>query len=518
MMEGVGTVIQKIRNRFQVLRKSSTGLTALAGYAAMLSAMVVGVFTVPMALRFLSPEEFGLWNIVGQSLGYLLLLDLGVSWSASRMLVGPLRAGDRDETGAWWTVLLTVLIVQALLILALGWACRPWIISFFDVPPALRETAEWLWMGMLLINCVQLPFRALSAVLFCQDRWYLMHSVSIVASWLNLLVFAALLLAGWRTSAYVAASALSVGASIGLWWYAVRRSRVALPFDLKLLRRDYLRRLFGYSSSLFIVGLAGQLTLMSQSIVIGKILGLGAVAAFVVSSKSAAILIQIYRRGLDAYYPRWMQIYTDGDPGEVCRQWRNSMNWLLPLSVAGAIGVLVLNRSFSLLYGGAGNHEGRTFDLLLACGLLVQVFVQSMYFVFPLSSRVRAWAIAGLADAAVQIAAGIVFTRWFGACGLLIGGILGSALVSVPFMILRAPAELGVSRRLMLAGFGKWFATGAVCLGACYGVLMFQTGAVNESWKPSPVELGLMLALAAASAAFVIGRRQWTGHVTGASA
>ena len=484
----------------------------------MVSTMVVGVFTVPLALRFLSPEEFGLWNVVGQSLGYLLLLDFGVSWSASRMLVGPLRAGDREEIGAWWTVLLTVLVAQAVVILALGWAFRSFIISFFDVPPSLHATAEWLWLGMLVINCIQLPFRALSAVLFCQDRWYLIHAVSILASWLNLIGFATLLSCGWRTSAYLAASAISVGTSICLWCFSVRRSRVSLPFDPWLLRLDHLKKLFGYSGSLFLVGLAGQLAVMSQAIVIGKIVGLGAVAAFVVSSKSAAVLIQIFRRGLDAYYPRWMQVYTDGRREEVCRQWRTCMNWLLPLAIAGAIGILVLNRSFSLLYGGAGNHEGRTFDLLLACGLLVQFFVQSMYFVFPLSSRVRAWAIAGLADAVVQIAAGIVFTRWFGACGLLIGAILGSALVSVPFMILRAPAELGVSRRVMLAGFGKWFATGAVCLGACYGVLLFQTGAVNESWKPSPVELGLMFALAAASVAFVIGRRRWAASTNAASA
>ena len=511
-------MIQTIRRKIDDLRKSPTGLTALAGYAAMVSTMVVGIFSVPMALRFLSPEEFGLWSIVGQSLGYLLLLDLGVSWSASRMLVGPLRSGDQGEVGAWWTVLITVLMTQAVLILGIGWWFRAVVISFFNVPPELHTEAEWLWTGMLLINCIQLPFRALSAVLFCQDRWYLMHSVSILASWLNLIAFAALLLAGWRTTAYLMASALSVGASIGLWWFAVRRSRVSLPFDLKLLRLDNLRKLFGYSSSLFLVGLAGQLTLMSQAIVIGKIVGLGAVAAFVVSSKSAAVLMQIFRRGLDAYYPRWMQIYTDGNREEVCHQWRNSMKWLLPLAIAGSVGILVLNRSFSLLYGGAGNHEGRTFDLLLACGLLLQAFIQSMYFVFPLSSRVRAWAVAGLGDAAVQITAGIVLTRWYGSCGLLVGAILGSALVSLPFMILRAPAELGVARRVMLAGFGKWFVSGGICLGVCFGILSLSEGTSGEGWLPTPVELALILSLAGAAAVYVILRRRWIGHTNEASA
>lgn len=68
-----------IRNFFQRVRSSSTSLTMATGYLAMLSALGVGLFSVPVALRFLSDEEFGLWNIVGQSLGRTLF-----AWVASR--------------------------------------------------------------------------------------------------------------------------------------------------------------------------------------------------------------------------------------------------------------------------------------------------------------------------------------------------------------------------------------------------------------------------------------------------
>lgn len=130
-----------IRNLLQRVRSSSTTLTMATGYLAMLSALGVGLFSVPVALGFLSDEEFGLWNIVGQSLGYLLLLDFGVSWSASRMLAGPLASGDSKELNSWWTVIVTILSIQGLLIAGVGLAVTDHVIDFFHLSSELVPDA-----------------------------------------------------------------------------------------------------------------------------------------------------------------------------------------------------------------------------------------------------------------------------------------------------------------------------------------------------------------------------------------
>jgi O-antigen/teichoic acid export membrane protein len=257
--------------------------------------------------------------------------------------------------------------------------------------------------------------------------------------------------------------------------------------------------LFGYSSSIFLVGIANQLAAMSQAIIVGKVLGIGAVAAFVVSSKSNSVILQIMSKALDAYYPRWMQMYVGGKQEQVCQQWRSVMYWLLPISLIGALGILILNRSFALLYGGAGNHVGRWFDLALACSLPVQLFVQSMYFVFPLSSRVRDWSAISLSDAMLQILLGALLTRWLGPSGLILGGILGTCCVSVPFMILRAPVRLGVSRRAMLGGFANYYLAGGILLAACFALLQNAHEASEQQWWPSWLEwiLGTTMLVAA---------------------
>jgi len=63
-------------------------ITALgSGYLALIANVVFTAVSVPLALHYLSKEEFGLWSVVLQITGYLSLLDLGVGQSVSRLLV-----------------------------------------------------------------------------------------------------------------------------------------------------------------------------------------------------------------------------------------------------------------------------------------------------------------------------------------------------------------------------------------------------------------------------------------------
>jgi O-antigen/teichoic acid export membrane protein len=500
-------MIRQIRALLQRLKNSPTGLTAVAGYAALVSSMGVGLFSVPLALHFLSNEEFGLWNIVGQSLGYLLLLDFGVSSSASRLLVGPLRAGNEAELGSWWTVLIMVLISQAFLVLAVGWLGRDFIVSFFELPESMRPATELLWGGLIVVNAIQLPFRAYTGILYCQDRWYVIHLANIVSSWVNLLLFAGFLLAGYRTTAYLIASASSVACNLILWKLAVRQSKVTLRFQPRLFSVEKLKKLFGFSSGIFLVMMASQIAGMSQSIIIGKMLGVGAVAAFVVSCKSSTIVFQLTRRAFDAFNPRWLQMYVDGKSESVCQQWRKLMHWWVPVGILGALGILILNRSFSMLYGGAENHEGRLFDLMRAAWVLLQTFLLSMNFIFPLASRIRSWAVVGLLDALLQIGLGILFTRSMGGSGLLLGSMLASLVVLVPFLLWRGPAELGVNRHTMLRGIGLQYGGGLLLLGASFGLLC-TPWARSDGWWPNPIEFLLAGSICIGIIAIVVRRRR----------
>jgi hypothetical protein len=57
-----------------------------AGYASLAANFFFTFLSVPIALHFLSKEQFGLWALVVQLGGYLVLVDLGMSTSVARFL------------------------------------------------------------------------------------------------------------------------------------------------------------------------------------------------------------------------------------------------------------------------------------------------------------------------------------------------------------------------------------------------------------------------------------------------
>ena len=55
-----------------------------SGYLSLAAASVYVLVSVPLALRFLSLSEFGLWAIMVQVSGYLALVDMGMTNSTAR--------------------------------------------------------------------------------------------------------------------------------------------------------------------------------------------------------------------------------------------------------------------------------------------------------------------------------------------------------------------------------------------------------------------------------------------------
>ena len=75
-----------------------------AGYASFGANFLFTFVSVPLALHYLPKEEFGLWSLVLQIAGYLMLIDLGMTSSVARFLA---NYKDNMESGDYGNVLRT---------------------------------------------------------------------------------------------------------------------------------------------------------------------------------------------------------------------------------------------------------------------------------------------------------------------------------------------------------------------------------------------------------------------------
>jgi len=110
--------------------------------SAMLSKGVVvlaNLVSIPIAIRYLGAESFGVWMTISAGLSMLLMLDLGVANSLTNFISEAYARDDRDHASTYATTALAVMAAFALLLG--GAACWAWPLldwrKLFHLSPAL---------------------------------------------------------------------------------------------------------------------------------------------------------------------------------------------------------------------------------------------------------------------------------------------------------------------------------------------------------------------------------------------
>ncbi|NBS80041.1 hypothetical protein EBS57_09700, partial [bacterium] len=149
-----------------------------AGYFAIAVNIVYTVASVPLALHYLGKEQFGLWALAQQIMGYLMLLDLGVSSAVSRFI-----ADRKDEVngGEYGSILLSggiVFVAQGILIGIAGFIFSFFAPILFSVPQHLANDFTNILIIITALAGVSVALRTLGAPLWAFQRMDVSYGLS----------------------------------------------------------------------------------------------------------------------------------------------------------------------------------------------------------------------------------------------------------------------------------------------------------------------------------------------------
>ena len=142
----------------------------VSGYVLLGANIFYTLASVPLALHYLGKAEFGLWALTSQLGGYILLIDLGMSTSVSRILID--HKDDRAN-GAYGSVIKTgalVGAVQGALIILAGTVLSFLAGSLLNVPADLQREFIWLMAGQSVLLGVNFATRIFGQLLFAHQR------------------------------------------------------------------------------------------------------------------------------------------------------------------------------------------------------------------------------------------------------------------------------------------------------------------------------------------------------------
>ena len=324
-----------------------------ASYIAVVASILYSLAIVPIGLRFLGTEQFGLWMLLVQLSGYLNFIELGVFGSAARIIIDYKdRKGDRAYARIIATASI-ILVVQGILMMTICWLLAPWAVRLFNIPAPLHDVAIYLLVFLGFATGLTTCFRIFGAILYANQRIDLIWAFTALNSLISLIIIWPLLAAGYGLFALPWSFLAPVVSTIALSWFSCYKLRL-LPHNLGFsdVKLHQFRELFKLGTDFFLVNVSNQLLEASQLLIISRTMGLGAAAVWSVSTKLFTLLFQLIAKLENTAVVFFSEMMARGEQEKLKSSFKQMYQVTGALAVCGMIAAVAINPYFVNVWAG----------------------------------------------------------------------------------------------------------------------------------------------------------------------
>jgi O-antigen/teichoic acid export membrane protein len=428
------------------------------GYTHLVLVTVVGLWMTPFLLGRLGQHTLGLWLIAQQLLGYLLLMDIGVTALLPRETAfatgraGGLSAGAEAATDLPDVVARARQAVRWQMPLVIVAACGVW----YWMPDGLRVAAGPV--ALLLISVTVLfPTRMFTAFLQGLQELPFLSRIQIAAWTINTVTTIALVISGASLYALVIGWSLGQAITAGAAWLKISRQyRTSWPARRVSASWPQVKEYLGQAVWISIAQVAQVFLTGSDMLLVGAVLGANPVVLYSCTGKLATVLSNHPQLIMQAATPALSEMRASEHRDHL----KNTSVALMlaMLSISGLVGavVLALNGSFVRWWVGPAQYGGQLLTVLFALQLIVRHWNVTLIYGLFCFGQERRISITNLADGAVSIGAGFVLIHLYGAAGAVVGSLLAVLIVSLPFNLVGLARQTGTTPWALVASLWPW--------------------------------------------------------------
>ena len=299
---------------------------------------VFTLVSIPLIFHYLPKSEFGLWAVVTQLIGYVSLVDLGMTSATARLMVDHKDQRGTSDYGSLIKTAFLVSLVQGVVVFIAFLAASPLLALVMKIDAGYEQTFINLMRLQGLIVAFSFTMRPLAQILYAHQRSDLTSLNEIVSLMCQLLLLWIFLTMGLGIYSFVYAGGFY--AFIGpvvLFWQCKRLDFWPHKGQRGRASRKIFKDMFAYGKDIFLMGLGMQLTMASQTIIVSRALGLDAVAAWAVGTKMFNMVIPLMCRPLGAALPGLFEMGTRGETVRLRDRFKDMV--VLTASLGALLGV-----------------------------------------------------------------------------------------------------------------------------------------------------------------------------------
>lgn len=493
-----------------VSRSRSAFWATLSTQAFTIISMTVSIISTPLMIKYLDKEAYGLSIIFYQIINYLSLFDFGLSTAVNRHLA--LHRADTDENRLMTNKIITTAIVMGgifgLVTIIMGCIFAPSLPGFYHLRPDLAAPAVPIVITLSILIAGQFMQRGLGSLFYAHHRQTLIGTPLFIISILTTGLTILLLSRGVGLWSFMYANIFQFSLTLivqgTMVWYYYPDLRIGWRFFDKAL----VSTMMGYGFFMFLHGLAAQVILYTDRLVIGKVLTLALVTIFSITVRIPEVGMNLLNSILGNLVPALAEIAVHEGENKTRDHFKRILTLMASLSILACWMMVILDEWFIHLWVGESFFAGTT-TLVLALVVMVQQIVTRTGVQFlDAKGVVRASSIAAIVEAGLNITISIVLGRIMGLNGILLGTVIAALLTSswyVPYLLRK---HLAISFRMyFVQGLGGPFVGVSLMGSALFGASYWLRPYLPTNW--------LLFLVVAAVTGVLLGSFVWLLYLRG---
>lgn len=408
----------------------AAALSALFGKGI---SLLVGVITVPLTVRYLGAESYGLWITISSTVTMFFVLDLGIANTLTNLISEAYAADDRRQAAVYFATAFWVITAVVVVLGLVGWMVWPHIdwASLFHLQGSAptRETSDAVAVAFFVF-LLALPTSLASRVLGGYQELHAANFFTAAGSLFSLL--AVILVIRFHGSLPVlvgtyAGSAVTANAACLLWICLFHKPWMK-PWP-NLVAPRVIGRIFHSGIQFFIIQLAGLVVFNSDNLVVSHYLGPAEVAPYSVAWRLVGYAAAVQALLTPALWPAFSEAFNRGDLAWVRHTFWRTMWITMGTALGFALLFAVLGRWMIRIWATNAAVPTETLMILMCVWILISTFMNNTATVLVARGRtwVQAWCSIGAA--ALNLGLSIWLVQRIGSSGVILGTILSYLII-----------------------------------------------------------------------------------------
>ena len=351
---------QTSRSNFQI----KAGATL--GYVNYALKMGVQLLYVPILLRLLGQNEYGIYQLVASVISYLGLLNFGFGGAYLRFYAQ--CRGDIKKEGQLNGTYLLIFCFFALLAGIAGTLLTAYSDAILGSKLSTNELGlAKVLLGIMTLNMViTFPSSVFSAIVSSKEQFVFLRLVEMLQTLFNPFLTILLLLLG-----YGAVGVVCVGTVLSVIGFAANllfvHFRIKAPFSFRSFHFSLVREIGAFSFFLFLNSVIDQINWNVDKFLLGRFVGAAAIAVYSVGAQINNIYVQLADMMATVFAPRVNQIAANEQtPMTMLNALFIKVGRLQSLIVFAVVsGFTLFGKAFITLWAGPEYEEAYYVTLLL---------------------------------------------------------------------------------------------------------------------------------------------------------